>query len=199
MYVYNLVILSANEYLVSTYYVLDALRGNEDPMLRMVPSFLECIVQQVKETQSLLLQDNWRKVPFHTLRVQSLYKIFYHHKTGKNISGRRKEERKGERGESVSLENKINVNVLSPCPIPRWDLTVIQVDLPSPTGSHRISKVSTGGWESLNSLINDDLPGNFARISEGFFYLLWSNHALSAFLHNDLWKWANHGRMTPFT
>ena len=37
--------------LLSTYYVLDAMVGNEDPILRMVPSFLESVFQQVKETE----------------------------------------------------------------------------------------------------------------------------------------------------
>lgn len=35
--------------------MLDATAGNEDPILRMVPSFLESIFQQVKETQRFLL------------------------------------------------------------------------------------------------------------------------------------------------
>ena len=41
--------------LLSTYYMLDTTAGNEDPILRMVPSFLESIFQQVKETQRYLL------------------------------------------------------------------------------------------------------------------------------------------------
>lgn len=35
--------------------MLDTTAGNEDPILRMVPSFLESIFQQVKETQRYLL------------------------------------------------------------------------------------------------------------------------------------------------
>ena len=71
----------------------------------------------------------------------------------------------------MPLKNNINVDMLSLCPT--LHLTAIQVDFPSPTGCHRISKVPTGGKSLLNSLVNDDLPGNFARISkQGFFFPL---------------------------
>lgn len=41
--------------LLSTYYMLGTTAGNEDLILRMVPSFLESIFQQVKGTQRFLL------------------------------------------------------------------------------------------------------------------------------------------------
>lgn len=69
-------------------------------------------------------------------------------------------------------------------PILHWHLTAIQTDFPSPPAAMGSVKYLQVVGSLPNSLVNDDLPGNSARISEQVLPL-WSNHALSVFLHND--------------